>query len=325
MGNEHSAGHAQYGGQAVIEGVMMRGPKYFAVACRRANKEIVVKQETVESVMGRFAWLNKPFLRGTLALLDAMALGMKTLMFSANIQMEDIDEEERQKKQGAGLDSSTRHETKKQSVNDIRVAGTMLLGLALALAIFIVGPNMLVDLLKKVVHNSVLLNILEGCVKIVLFVGYIVLISFMKDIRRVFMYHGAEHKVINTFESGHELTSENISKYGTVHTRCGTSFIMIVLVLSILVHFFIGWSPIWYIRILSRFALLPVIAGLAYEVIKFAGKHKDSFLLRTLLAPGLLLQRITTREPTDDQVEVALAALNAVIEKENKTEAATAS
>ncbi|MHB1459646.1 MAG: DUF1385 domain-containing protein, partial [Armatimonadota bacterium] len=304
MGSDNS-NTPSYGGQAVIEGVMMRGPKFYAVACRRSNKEIVVKQESVDSVMKGFQWLNKPFLRGTLALIDAMALGMKTLMFSANIQMEDIEMEEKLKKQAENPDSVVANPVKKQSINDARVAGTMVIGFALAIAIFVIGPNMLTNLLHKSIHNSILMNIVEGAVKMAMFVGYILLISMMKDIQRVFMYHGAEHKVINTFESGLELTAENISKYGTIHTRCGTSFMMIVIVLSIIVHFFIGWSPEWYLRIAFRLALLPVIAGIAYEVIKFAGKHKHSRILEILLAPGLLLQKITTREPTDDQVEVA--------------------
>lgn len=322
MGSDNS-NTPQYGGQAVIEGVMMRGPKYYAVACRRSNNEIVVKQESVESMMKGFQWLNKPFLRGTLALIDAMALGMKTLMFSANIQMEDIEKEEKQKKQGNSPESAEAKAPGKQSINDARIAGTMVIGLALAIAIFVIGPNLLVNLLKKSIPSPMLLNVVEGAVKMAMFVGYILLISMMKDIQRVFMYHGAEHKVINTFESGLELNDANISKYGTIHTRCGTSFLMIVIVLSIFVHFFIGWSPVWYLRIVTRLALLPIIAGLAYEVIKFAGKHKDSKVLNMLLAPGLLLQRITTREPTDDQVEVALVALKAVMEKENEAETAT--
>lgn len=315
MGSDNS-NKPSYGGQAVIEGVMMRGPRFYAVACRRSNKEIVVKQESVETMMKGFQWLNKPFLRGTLALIDAMALGMKTLMFSANIQMEDIELEEKQKKQADNPDAAEVKSPGKQSINDAKIAGTMVLGLALAILIFVIGPNLLANLLQKSIHSSMLMNVIEGAVKMVMFVGYILLISRMKDIQRVFMYHGAEHKVINTFESGLELTDENISKYGTIHSRCGTSFLMIVIVMSIIVHFFIGWSPIWYWRIITRLALLPVIAGLAYEVIKYAGKHKDSKILNTLLAPGLLLQRVTTREPTPDQVEVALVALKAVMEKE---------
>ncbi|MHB0997954.1 MAG: DUF1385 domain-containing protein [Armatimonadota bacterium] len=327
MGDNHSVDKPQYGGQAVIEGVMMRGPRFFAVACRRANKEIIVKSESVETLTKGFKWLNKPFLRGTLALIDAMALGMKTLMFSANVQMEDIQLEEQKAKSGniaeevkqtvESSDSKSK-KTKGQAINDIAVAGTMVLGLALGIGVFMIGPHLLVDLLKKWIKNPIGLNIAEGGVRISMFVGYLLLISLMKDIRRVFMYHGAEHRVINTYEAGHELTEENIAKYGTIHPRCGTSFIVIVLILSILVYSFLGWTTEWYLRIIYRLALLPVIAGMAYEIIKFAGKHKESALLKVLLAPGLLLQRITTRPPTDDQVEVALTALTAVIDKEKE-------
>lgn len=329
--NNHSVDKPSYGGQAVIEGVMMRSPRFFAVACRRANNEIIVKHESVESVMKGFKWLNKPFLRGTLALLDAMALGMKTLMFSANVQLEDVQESENKKSEKAVVASPSvesadggQVKPKSQTINDIAVTGTVILGLALGIGVFMIGPHLLVDLLKKWISHPVWLNIAEGGVRITMFISYLLLISMMKDIRRVFMYHGAEHKVINTFEAGHELTEENISRYGTIHPRCGTSFIVIVLVLSIVVYSFIGWTDQWYLRILYRLALLPVIAGLAYEIIKFAGAHKNSTLLNYLLAPGLWLQKITTRPPTDDQVEVALVALQTVIAKENEADAPSA-
>lgn len=321
MNNNKSSNNTQYGGQAVIEGVMMRGRKHYAVACRKSNNEIVVKQENVESFMKGFQWLNKPFLRGTLALIDAMVLGMKTLIFSANLQLKEIDEEERKKKQEQSetIAPEKTEEAKSETINDIRVMGSVVLGLAFGILLFVVGPNILAHLVNKQVANPFLMNIIEGFVKIAIFFLYIYLISKMKDIQRIFMYHGAEHKVINTYESGLPLTLENISKYGTIHTRCGTSFIMIVLVISIFVHFFVGWSDIWYWRILARLALLPVIAGIAYEIIKFAGRHQGSKLLRVLLAPGLWMQKITTREPTDDQVEVALTALNSVFQVEQKT------
>ncbi len=321
MSDNKSCSNTQYGGQAVIEGVMMRGKKHYAVACRKSNNEIVVKQENVESFMKGFQWLNKPFLRGTLALIDAMVLGMKTLIFSANLQLKEIDEEERKKKQEQSetIAPEKTEEAKSETINDIRVMGSVVLGLAFGILLFVVGPNILAHLVNKQVANPFLMNIIEGFVKITIFFLYIYLISKMKDIQRIFMYHGAEHKVINTYESGLPLTLENISKYGTIHTRCGTSFIMIVLVISIFVHFFVGWSDIWYWRILARLALLPVIAGIAYEIIKFAGRHQGSKLLRVLLAPGLWMQKITTREPTDDQVEVALTALNTVFQVEQKT------
>lgn len=211
-------------------------------------------------------------------------------------------------------------EKKSQSINDIAISITMVLGVLLGVGIFMIGPHLLVDLLKAWIKKPLWLNLAEGGVRISLFVGYVAVISLMKDIRRVFMYHGAEHKVINTYEAGLELTPENIAKYGTIHPRCGTSFLLVVLVLSIVVYSFLGWTNVWYLRVLYRLLLLPVIAGIGYEVIRFAGKHRESRLVSALLSPGLLMQRLTTREPTDDQVEVALRSLQAVMEKEAELE-----
>lgn len=302
-----------YGGQAVIEGVMMRSPRFFSIACRRMSKEIVVETEPVQSYMLKHKWLNKPFVRGTLALIDTMILGMKALMFSTNIAMEDIDAADPKKQ------ATEEAKSKSQKVNDITVGATMFLGLALGICIFMIGPHLLVDVLKRWIHRPLWLNLAEGGVRISFFVGYITIVSFMKDIRRVFEYHGAEHKVINTFEAGLDLTPDNIAKFGTIHPRCGTSFILFVLVLSVVLYSFLGWSTAWYMRILYRLLLLPLIAGIAYEMIKLAGKHGDSKLLRGILAPGLWLQRLTTRLPSDDQVEVALASLRAVMDKETES------
>jgi uncharacterized protein YqhQ len=313
---------APYGGQAVIEGVMMRSPRFFAVACRRANKEIVIQQESVESYLGKFRWLNKPFLRGTLALIDAMMMGMKALTFSANIAMEDVEPENNKNKPAAEEKSG---KSKGQSINDIAVGATMIVGLLLGIGIFVVLPQLLTGMMEKIIRHSIWLNVAEGIVRIALFVGYIYAISFMKDIRRVFQYHGAEHKVINTFEANQDLTDENFRKFGTIHPRCGTSFIVTVLVLSIIIFSFLGWSPVWYVRIISRILLLPVIAGIGYEGIRFAGRHRGSKLVEMLFAPGLWLQRLTTKEPSDDQIEVALKALEAVIEKEREADSAPVS
>jgi len=312
----------------VIEGVMMRSPRFFAVACRRENREIVVQQESVESLLGKFQWLNKPFLRGTLALIDALVLGMKSLTFSANIAMEDAqDANPRQAKQpvtgeesGDPKASEQLAKIKHQPINDIAVGATVVLAIALAVGIFFVCPQLLVGLLKKRVHESILLNLMAGGVKFTLFIGYILAISLMRDIRRVFQYHGAEHRVINTFEAGLELAPENFAKHTTVHPRCGTSFILVVMVTSILVFCLLGWADVLWLRVVQRLLLLPVVAGLAYEVIRYAGRHRDSKVLNVLLAPGLWLQRLTTREPTDDQVEVAARALQAVLEKEAESQ-----
>lgn len=303
MGNTEKA---PYGGQAVIEGVMMRSPRFFAIACRRQNNEIVIQQESVESILKRFQWLNKPFLRGTLALIDAMMIGMKALMFSADIAMSDLEPEKSQETEG------------KKSVNDIAISATMVLGIALGIGIFMIGPHLLADLLKKWIHHPIGLNLAEGGVRIVLFVAYVASISLMKDIQRVFQYHGAEHKVINTLEADQELVPENFAKHTTIHPRCGTNFILIVLLTSIVIYSFLGWTNVWYMRIAYRLMLLPLIAGIAYEIIRFAGRYRGSRLFAVLLAPGLLMQRLTTRKPTDDQVEVALRALQSVMEKEKE-------
>lgn len=315
--------HVLYGGQAVIEGVMMRGPRYFAIVCRRENKEIVIEQGSVESLLKRIRWLNKPFLRGTLAFIDALVLGVKSLTFSANVAMADIEQSNPKKgKKHQEADSTVDGEgpgkAKSQSMNDITIGVTMVLGIALGIGIFVVGPHLLADLLKKSIRSSVGLNLAEGFVRIALFVGYVAAISLIKDIRRVFQYHGAEHKVINTLEADLELTPQNFEKYTTIHPRCGTSFIVVVLVLSILVYALLGWQPAWYVRVLYRLALLPVLAGIAYEMIRFAGKRKDSKVLAAILSPGLILQRLTTREPTEEMVEVAHRALEVVLEREKE-------
>jgi len=323
---------------------MMRGPRYYAVAVRRLNGEIVVQHENIESLLRRFQWLNKPFLRGTLALIDALVLGMKSLMFSADIAMRDAEEATPKKPRSGGnnclllmfllplgifawsSEASPESPTDgkpnraKSSINDIAISATMVLGLALGIVIFVVLPHLLVGLLQKPIGNSFLLNLAEGFTRLALFVLYVLAISLMKDIRRVFEYHGAEHKVINTFEAGQELTFENINKYGTIHQRCGTSFILLLIVLSIFLFAFLGWHNAWYLRVGSRLLLLPVLAGLAYEGIRFAGKHRDSVLVNAILSPGLLLQKITTRQPDDKQIEVAVKSLEAVIGLEQEQE-----
>jgi len=292
-----------YGGQAVIEGVMMRGPRFFTVAVRRQNGEIVTRTESVESILGRFRWMNRPFLRGTLAIIDALVLGMKALAFSANLAMEDASEEQ-------GFSS-----TKAKSVNDIAIGVTMVVGLAVGIFIFIGLPSMGAGILRSLIPSSFWLNTAEGVIRLGLFIGYVYLISMMRDIRRVFQYHGAEHKTINAYEAGEELVVDRVAKYTTLHPRCGTSFLIVVIIIATLTHMVMGW-PVWYLRLLSRIAVLPIVAGISYEVIRLAGKHGKSRWWRMALAPGLWTQRITTKEPTPDQIEVAIQALQTVLEQE---------
>jgi uncharacterized protein YqhQ len=289
----------QYGGQAVIEGVMMRSPRYFAVACRHPNGDIVVKLEDLaHSWLARLKWLNRPFLRGTLALLDAMALGIRALRFSADVQLEEQTQTVQQKR-----------------INDLAIGSTMVVGLLIGLGLFVALPTTLTQLLPW--KNPVLLNMLDGILRIALFLGYVVAVGNLKEIRRVFQYHGAEHKAINTLEAGLPLTMENAKQQSRIHPRCGTSFVMVVLILAIFVFSLTGRPPIW-LRIPLHIALLPMVAGVAYEVIKFAGRYKQSRLTRWLLAPGLWSQHITTREPEEAQIEVALRALQAVVEQEQR-------
>ncbi|MCX6346076.1 MAG: DUF1385 domain-containing protein [Armatimonadetes bacterium] len=316
-----------YGGQAIIEGVMMRGPKDFGIAVRKANGEIVTTKEDVESILGKFKWLNKPFLRGTLAMIDSMALGIKALMYSANIAMADATEAEPQAATSEPSESQT--EKKSGKINDIAISAIMIMGLLLGLSIFFLVPIFAAKLLRHSIHVKWQLTAIEGLVKIGLFVGYILLISLMKDIQRVFQYHGAEHKTINAYEAGVELTVENVQRYNKVHVRCGTSFLLVVLVTSIVVMAAItDYLPLGsltnatiassFIRWLYKLALLPFIAGIAYEVIKFAGKYKDSFATKLMTFPGLLMQRITTREPEPEMIEVAIRSLECVLERESE-------
>lgn len=318
-----------YGGQAIIEGVMMRGPKDFAVAVRRANGEIVIKKEDVESILGRFKWLNRPFLRGTLALIDSMVLGIKALMYSADIAMKDIDangkpEESKPEVGGAVGDAADQIEgpavdapsQEGGKIGDIAVSALMVVGIALGVGLFMFVPTAVMTHVKSAYPMSRYeAAAFEGLIKIGLFLGYVVAISFMKDIRRVFQYHGAEHKTINAYEAGAQLTVDGVKPYSKVHVRCGTSFIFVVLVTSIIVFVFVPWNNVFE-RFAYHLLLLPVVAGIAYEVIKLAGRFKDSFIARLLTFPGLLMQGITTKEPEPEMIEVAIRSLESVLEKE---------
>ncbi len=317
-----------YGGQAVIEGVMMRGPNDFAVAVRRANGEIVSTVENVESMFSKLAWLKKPFLRGTLVLIDAMALGIKALKYATDIAMKDITAEEQGKK------GVTETETPK-AVNDITVGAIMVLGLLGGVALFFFVPILLTKLLNQHIDVAWQLTAIEGVIKVALFVAYVAAISALKDVRRVFQYHGAEHKTINAYEAGVDLTVENVRRYTKAHVRCGTSFILVVLITGIIVFMLVA-DHLPYgsltqhqgsMKILSSFirwgyklALLPFVAGISYEIIRMAGNCKESFLTKLTLMPGLLMQKITTREPDDEMIEVAITSLKGVLAKEEQTQ-----
>lgn len=280
----------QYGGMAVIEGVMMRGPEKIAVAVRKADGSIELEEEAVSDLPARYPFLKWPFLRGTYVLIDSMVVGIRILNKSANMSL-DEDEEE-------------------LSGGEMLVTG--LLAFALAILLFVVLPTAIVHFSSRFLGGVLTQNIIEGIIRIIFFLAYVWVIGRMQEIDRVFMFHGAEHKSIFTYEAGGELTVENARKHSTLHPRCGTSFILIVLVISILVFALLGEGSLFY-RVWSRIAVLPVVAGLGYEFLKFSGKYYQNRWARILIAPGLFLQKLTTREPDDSQLEVALMALRAVI------------
>lgn len=308
-----------YGGQAVIEGVMMRGKQYFAVACRRANGEIITTSEHVEKgILGKLKWLNKPFLRGTFALADSLLLGMKSLMWAANVVME--DEQAKTEKSKEAQPATSGKSATNNRVNNIALTVTPFLAIGLAIVIFMMLPIYLTRLaLSDVTNNRAWLGLMEGGIKLTFFFLYVWGISHWKDIRRVFEYHGAEHKVINAYEAGEELKVDNVQKYSTVHVRCGTSFLLVVIMVSIVIFAAVPWQSVLE-RLLYKLLLLPVVAGIAYETIKLAGNRKESGLMRLILGPGLLMQKITTQEPHDDQVEVAIKSLQIVLDAENNVQ-----
>ena len=302
------------GGQAVLEGVMMRAPRTMTVAVRAPSGEIMLKKDTLKLLADKWKFLKWPILRGTVALFSSLALGMKALNFSASCAMEELK---------AG-DAGEKEKGKKTSkpMNDLAVGATMFLSLGLGLALFFYLPLYLTQAMKDLMPitqaSSLMFNLVDGVIRISIFLLYIFAISRMKDIRRVFEYHGAEHKVIYAYESGEPLTVDNARKYSTLHPRCGTSFLLIVMVLSILVFSFVPRSAPFYMKALSRFVLIPLIAGLSYEFIKFSSKKKDNPIIKAAITPGLWLQRLTTREPSDDQIEVAVRALTEAVDEENR-------
>ena len=291
------------GGQAVIEGVMMRSPQCVTVAIRKNNGEILVKKELYVPLVKKYKYLNIPIVRGAIALIESLYLGMKALTFSADQAMEDELEEGKVEK---------KEKTRKEKVfMSLWLTLTLLLGVALALFIFFYLPLLLTDLLK--IENRILFNLTSGVIRLGIFFVYIWAITFWKSMRRIFEYHGAEHKSIFALEAGEKLTAENAYKYSTHHPRCGTSFLLIVMVVSILIFMFLP-RPHTISERLLRLAFVPLIAGISYELIKLSGKKRNSRLAAILIAPGLFLQKITTKEPDGEQLEVALTALRKCLE-----------
>jgi uncharacterized protein YqhQ len=287
------ARRAQVGGQAVIEGVMMRGVDHWSLAVRRPDDSIGLHEFPLVSWMKRYPILKTPVLRGVVALVESLVIGVRALTMSAN---ESIGEDEPQ-------------------LSRKELGGTLVIAFAFAIGLFFVAPLFLTGLFTHWIGDGYLFWAVEGCVRVGIFLAYLAIITRIKDLRRVFEYHGAEHMSIHALEHGEELTVANVEQYGTLHLRCGTSFLLIVMLVAIFVFAFVG-RPAWYLLILSRVILIPLIAGVSYEIIKFAGRHETNAFVRAIMSPGLALQWMTTKKPDSAQVEVAIAALEKIIELE---------
>ena len=282
------------GGQAVMEGVMMRNADKYAVAVRKTDGEIVVKTEEYKGIVQNKKIRSLPIIRGVFSFIDSMVLGMSTLTYSASFFMDEEEEEKDEKKES------------------VMMGLTIACSVVMAVAIFMILPYFLSQLFRKFTDSTTLITLLEGAVRLVIFFGYILLISRMKDIQRVFMYHGAEHKCINCIEHGMELNVENVLKSSRLHKRCGTSFLFIVMIVSIIFFLFIRIeSPIW--RVVFRLLLIPVIAGVSFEFIRLAGKSENKLVI-LLSKPGMMLQKLTTREPDNKMIEVAIASVEEVFD-----------
>ncbi len=307
------------GGQAVIEGVMMRGPKKSAISVRKSDGEIVTEISDVASVLQKSKILKLPIVRGVISFFESLITGTKALMFSA--ELADIEDDEyKEKKKEMTEEEIAKEESKQGKIMTAAIWGSVIVSLAFSVGLFMMLPAFLVGLVRDYLAPSIpniVATLFEGVIRIIIFIVYIFLASLMKDIRRVFEYHGAEHKTIFCYESGEELTVENARKFSRLHPRCGTSFMIIVMVVSIIVFSFISWDNQW-MRLVLRLLLLPLVAGISYEFIKLAGRSTGLFS-RIVSAPGKWLQKITTKEPDDSQLEVAILSLKAVI-PENKEE-----
>ena len=280
------------GGQAVLEGVMMKGPNSYALSVRKPDKKIEVKVTEYKSFGEKHKGLSIPFVRGVVNFLESLYIGMKTLMDSSEYFEEESDNE--------------------KGSNTGYLIGTLIVSLVIAIGIFMLLPAFLANFLYKITDSDILVNLVEGILRLLIFLGYVAAISHMEDIKRTFMYHGAEHKTINCMEAGDDLTVENVQKHTRFHKRCGTSFVFIVMIISIIVFMFVRTDVMW-LRLLSRVLLVPVIAGISYEFIRYAGRH-ENICSNILSAPGLWVQRLTTKEPDDDMIEVAIKSVEGVID-----------
>ena len=287
-----------YGGQAVLEGVMIRGQKHMAVAVRRPNGAIAIHERPLATLYTG-AVRKIPLLRGVVVLVETLSLGMRALSYSANVNMEDPD-------------TPTDSEVESEELGKGAIASMLLISFSFAILLFFLLPLFASRPLEGMFGNDIASNVAEGAIRLIVFVAYIWVIGRMPDIRRVFMYHGAEHMTVHAQERGDPLVVDAIRKYSPAHPRCGTAFLLTVMVVAIAVFVLVPRDPLWWM-ILSRVIFIPAIAALAYEVIRFSGRYEDNPLVSMISAPNLLLQKLTTRQPDDDQIEVAVAAMNAAL------------
>jgi uncharacterized protein YqhQ len=293
--NEAGVANINIGGQAVIEGVLMRAPRSMAIAVRRPNGEIVVKRDVVVPLAERFPIVKLPIVRGAVALFSSLVIGMKALSYSANEALAEGETAE--------------------EMSSLAMGGTMALAIIFAVLLFFMLPLFLTNLLVPVIGDSnIVFNLVDGLIRVFVFLIYVYAISRMDDIQRVFQYHGAEHKSIFAFEAGLPLTVEHVKAFSRLHPRCGTSFLLIVMLVSIAVFSLIPKLWPFYLKAGARVVLLPLIAGVSYELLKWSARHENSPLVRLIIAPGLALQRLTTREPDDSQIEVAIRSMTEALD-----------
>ncbi len=316
---DKGANPCNIGGEALIEGVMMRGPSNIAIAVRKSDGSITVDKKPLNTLSSKYKILKIPFIRGAVTMVESLILGMRALMYSA--EFAEMGEEE-----GSGAEGAVRAEVKPSKteaflekitggkLKEAAIYMSVAIALVLGVGIFFLLPNLIAGFAgfnKETSGGILMYNVFEGALRILIFVGYIALVSRMKDIRRVFEYHGAEHKTIHCFEHNEELTVDNVRKYTTRHPRCGTAFLFIVIIISMIVFSFIGVHNL-LINIAARLVLIPLVMGISYEIIKLAGRSRNP-VMRAVSLPGIALQKFTTREPDDSQIEVAIAALQGVV------------
>lgn len=300
MAKKREVHYSGIGGQAVLEGVMMKNKTNYAVAVRKPDGEIDVQVEEYKGICGDKGFAKLPLIRGVFAFIDSLVLGMRVTMHSASFYEEEETSKETEQKASGG------------KADDIMMGFTVVLSVVIAVALFMLLPFLISDLLGKYIRNASLIAILEGLLRILIFVGYIAAISLMKDIRRLYMYHGAEHKCINCIERGRPLNVKNVMRSSRQHKRCGTSFLLFVVLVSVIVFFFIRVDNM-ALKLALRLLFVPVIAGISYEIIRLAGRS-NNIVVRVISAPGMWMQRLTTKEPDEQMVEVAIASVEAVFD-----------